>query len=161
MANRCSGTKSGRPSVQPLSRSQMMARVTGKNTAPEMAVRKALWTAGVRYRIHDGRYAGRPDLFIPRLNLAVFVNGCFWHGHTCPKGALPKSNIGFWETKLRLNVLRDKSKIAELARNGIASIVLWACEPVKNAGTLQRLARRYHATSSKSRETFSRRRLRS
>jgi DNA mismatch endonuclease, patch repair protein len=113
-------------------RSAQMALIRGKNTKPEMRVRKALHAAGLRYRLHDKRLPGKPDLVFPRRCVAVFVNGCFFHQHPgCSRARLPKSRRDFWEAKLEGNVDRDRRKHAELAAAGWTALVIWECETEK------------------------------
>lgn len=113
-------------------RSAQMALIRGKNTKPEMRVRRALHAAGLRYRLHDRRLPGKPDLIFPSRRVAVFVNGCFFHQHPgCSRARLPKSRRDFWEAKLRGNVERDRRKQAELAAAGWTVLVIWECETEK------------------------------
>jgi DNA mismatch endonuclease (patch repair protein) len=113
-------------------RSAQMALIRSKNTKPEIRVRKALHAAGLRYRLHDKRLPGKPDLVFPGRGVAVFVNGCFFHQHTgCPRARLPKSRRDFWEAKLRGNVERDRRKHAELAAAGWTVLVIWECQTEK------------------------------
>lgn len=108
-----------------------MSRIKGKNTKPEILVRKFLFANGVRYRIHS-ILPGRPDIVIKNKNLATFVNGCFWHGHeNCKNYRLPKSNVEFWRAKIEGNVQRDQSNYATLRKNGWKVIVVWECD-IKN-----------------------------
>ena len=111
-----------------LTKSEQMARIASKNTQPELFVRRTLWRLGVRYRLHRKDLPGRPDLYVPRLRLAVFVNGCFWHGHDCSKGRPPKSNVDFWRSKLDRNIERDTRALSSLADRDVESLVVWACE---------------------------------
>jgi len=104
-----------------------MSRVRGRDTAPELLVRKELTHFGVRYRLHRKDMPGKPDLYVGRLRLAIFVNGCFWHGHDCPRGTLPKTNATFWEAKIAQNVLRDERIREQLAQRGIECLELWTC----------------------------------
>ena len=80
-----------------------MAAVRGRDTGPELQVRKALFAAGYRYRLYAKELPGKPDLVLPRYRLAIFVHGCFWHGHTCSRGKRPGSNVSFWDAKLDAN----------------------------------------------------------
>jgi DNA mismatch endonuclease (patch repair protein) len=132
-----------------MTRSQMMARVRNRDTAPELAVRKVLWASGVRYRLHDRRYSGHPDIFVPRLRLAIFVHGCFWHGHNCKRGTPPKTNRRFWRKKLRINSLRDIRVRSGLAKDKIHCLTLWTCRPNANAIAIARVVQRYHASRPK------------
>ena len=111
-----------------LSKSEQMARIPSKDTQPELFVRRTLSRLGVRYRLHRKDLPGRPDLYVPRLRLAVFVNGCFWHGHNCPKGRPPKSNVDFWRAKIERNIDRDAHALRSLADRNVESLVVWTCE---------------------------------
>jgi len=86
--------------VSPEQRSRMMAAVRGSDTLPELYVRKRLFAAGFRFRIHASKLSGKPDIVLPRLRTAVFIHGCFWHGHSCPRGKRPGSNVEFWNAKI-------------------------------------------------------------
>lgn len=113
-------------------RSAQMALIRDKHTKPEVKVRKALHAAGLRYRLHDKRLPGKPDLVFPGRDVAVFVNGCFFHQHPgCRRARLPKSRRDFWEPKLRGNVERDLRKRAELEATGWTVFVIWECETEK------------------------------
>ncbi len=104
----------------------------GKNTRPEILLRSALWTSGIRgYRLHRKGIPGRPDISFGNQRVAVFVNGCYWH--RCPKCSLPlpKTHMGFWTKKFELNVKRDERKITELEADGWLPLVIWECE-IKN-----------------------------
>ena len=110
-----------------LSRSEQMARIRAKHTRPELRLRSALWSAGLRYRLHARTPVGRPDVVFPRRRVAVFVDGCFWHGcpdHYCP----PRSRLEFWSDKLRSNVERDRRQTAELERQGWLVVRMWECQ---------------------------------
>jgi DNA mismatch endonuclease (patch repair protein) len=106
----------------------MMAAVRGKNTGPERAVRTALFAAGYRYRLHRGDLPGRPDIVFTRFRVAVFVHGCFWHGHDCPRGRRPTSNTAFWNPKLDRNAARDALNRQSLEDAGWTVIVIWECQ---------------------------------
>lgn len=108
-------------------RSERMSRIRSKDTKPELLVRKELWRAGFRYRLHAKELPGRPDLVLPRLQTAVFVHGCYWHGHCCQKGRIPRANSGFWAEKFAKNKLRDARNRARLRRLGWKVIVVWEC----------------------------------
>src|SRR5262245_46292388 len=95
--------------ISPQRRSWLMSRVKGKNTTPEMRVRKAAHGLGLRFRLHRKDLPGKPDIVFPKYRVAVFVHGCFWHRHkSCPKASMPKSNTSFWKHKFDQNVKRDK-----------------------------------------------------
>ena len=111
------------------SRSALMARIHGKNTKPEITVRRLLWGMGYRFRLHDRRLAGRPDIVLPRHHKAIFVHGCFWHSHRgCRKATIPKTRSEFWTLKLALNVKRDRKAEATLVELGWNILVIWECE---------------------------------
>lgn len=104
-----------------------MSRVRSKDTSPELRVRIALTAEGVRYRLHRHDLPGTPDVYVPRIRLAIFVNGCFWHGHACPRGRGAKSNAAFWDAKIAANRERDARAVEALSRSGIATLTLWEC----------------------------------
>lgn len=111
------------------SRSRVMALVKSKNTGPEMLVRKLVFAAGYRYRIHVKNLPGSPDLTFPRRKKVIFVHGCFWHRHEgCDLARMPKSSIDFWESKLSGNKLRDARAIDALRQCGWDVMVVWECE---------------------------------
>lgn len=114
--------------LDPEARSKLMSRVRSKNTGPELVVRKAVWRNGFRYRLHNRALPGQPDLTFPRLSIAVFVHGCFWHGHTCARGAPSKSNLRYWQEKIALNRNRDRKVEHELGRLGWTVLTVWACQ---------------------------------
>lgn len=106
-----------------------MARVRGRDTKPEMLVRRLSHALGYRYRIHLETVPGRPDLAFTKRRAAVFVHGCFWHGHDCPRGArTPKANAEYWRAKIERNRARDAETAERLAAAGWRSLVLWECE---------------------------------
>lgn len=108
-------------------RSSNMSEIRGKNTSLELAVRRALYRKGFRYRIHYN-LPGRPDLVFTSKKIAIFVHGCFWHQHNCRKAALPTSNIEFWTKKLKRNHERDLESLQKLTKHGWKTYVLWECE---------------------------------
>jgi DNA mismatch endonuclease (patch repair protein) len=109
-------------------RSQLMAKVKQKNTEPELIVRHFLFSEGFRYRINVKTLPGSPDIVLPKYKIAIFVHGCFWHGHTCKAGHLPSSNINYWQPKTEKNIERDKRKINDLETLGWNVITIWQCE---------------------------------
>lgn len=109
-------------------RSRMMAGILGKNTKPELIVRRYLHACGYRYRLHRKDLPGKPDLVLPKYKLVVFVHGCFWHRHNnCVYATTPNSRRCFWEDKLNGNVIRDKKQISQLNGEGWRVIVVWEC----------------------------------
>lgn len=112
-----------------------MAAIKGKDTKPELIVRKYLFSRGLRYRIQDRRLPGRPDIVLPKYKTVVFVDGCFWHGHDgCRYFRLPQSNVEFWQTKIERNKARDTRNEEELRTTGWHVIRVWECEIRKVAG---------------------------
>jgi len=118
-----------------------MARIRGRNTKPEMRVRRLVHGLGYRYRLHKRDLPGTPDLVFAARRKAIFVHGCFWHQHQCPRGSQPTSNTAFWKTKLRQNVERDRKNIAELAAAGWSVLVVWECETKSTASLAKRITR--------------------
>jgi DNA mismatch endonuclease (patch repair protein) len=107
-----------------------MSRIKGKDTKPELLVRTIVCELGFRrrYRLNVKKLPGCPDLTFPSLKKVVFVHGCFWHLHACPKARIPKTRRGFWRKKLERNQVRDAKNIAELRRGGWRVLVVWECE---------------------------------
>jgi DNA mismatch endonuclease Vsr len=115
----------------PMNRSQMMQAVHSEDTKPEIAVRKELFRAGFRYKLHRHDLPGSPDLFILKYGVAVFVNGCFWHQHGCKFTSRPKSNPEFWNEKFTSNVVRDTKTNWALSLQGYRVATVWECS-IKN-----------------------------
>lgn len=110
-------------------RSEIMSRIGGKNTAPELRVRRVLHALGYRFRVHRDDLPGKPDIVLPRHQKIVLIHGCFWHGHPgCPREALPTTNTGFWEKKISGNKKRDQSVLRELRKLGWIVLILWQCQ---------------------------------
>ena len=121
----------------PEKRSDVMRQVKGKGTAPELKVRKLLWGLGLRYRLHRKDLPGSPDVVFPGRKVALFVHGCFWHGHDCRRGArAPKANADYWTAKIARNTARDARNLEALAERGWRPMVVWECE-LKDEGALQ------------------------
>lgn len=113
----------------PEQRSRIMRAVKGADTTPEMAVRRLVHRMGYRFQLHRKDLPGKPDLVFPRLRKAIFVHGCFWHGHGCPRGArLPVHNRDYWAAKIARNVRRDAEARRALETLGWTALVLWECE---------------------------------
>jgi DNA mismatch endonuclease, patch repair protein len=122
-------------------RSALMARVRQRGSAPELAVRAALKELGIRFRAHHRSLAGKPDIYISRLKLAIFVHGCFWHRHRgCSKTTTPKTRRVFWLQKFERNVARDARNIAVLRRLGWKVLVIWECQSTDRPRLLRRLS---------------------
>lgn len=115
--------------LTPDQRSERMSRVRGRDTKPELVVRKALHARGYRYRLHDKKLPGTPDLVFPRWRKVLFVHGCFWHAHeNCTLARMPKSRLEFWRPKLEGNRARDARELAKLRALGWDAMVIWECE---------------------------------
>lgn len=113
----------------PEKRSAVMRRVKGRDTTPELKVRKALTALGVRYRLNRKDLPGSPDVVMPGRKLALFVHGCFWHGHDCARGArVPKANRDYWVAKVGRNRARDAAAEQALAARGWRVETLWECD---------------------------------
>jgi len=118
-------------------RSSVMRQVKGKDTSPEMTVRRALTKLGARFRLHRKDLPGAPDIVLPGRKLAIFVHGCFWHGHDCARGARqPKQNADYWLGKIGRNRSRDSENQTKLADLGWRVEVLWECD-LKDAAVLE------------------------
>lgn len=133
-------------------RSEIMARIRSRDTQPELLVRRALHRAGLRYRLHDRRLPGSPDLVFASRRACVFVHGCFWHGcpHCSSGRRTPKSNVSYWRAKLRRNRVRDAETNARLKSDGWTVLEIWACrakEP-KEIGALASKLKRLRRASN-------------
>lgn len=123
-------------------RSAVMRAVKSRDTKPEMTVRRAAHALGYRFRLHAGHLPGSPDLVFPRLRTAIFVHGCFWHGHDCPRGARqPKANADYWRAKIARNVVRDARARSELKDLGWRAVTIWECELKDKDALNERLMR--------------------
>lgn len=128
--------------LTPIERHNNMAAIHGKDTKPEMVVRKWLWRHGYRYRLNHPRLPGKPDIVMRKYRTCIFVNGCFWHGHEgCRYYTIPKTNTEFGMAKILRNQERDVEVQHELATMGWHSIIIWECElkPIKREDTLESL----------------------
>ncbi|WP_339706447.1 very short patch repair endonuclease [uncultured Sphingosinicella sp.] len=114
--------------VDAATRSRMMAGIGGKNTRPEVQLRKAMHALGFRYRLHDRKLPGKPDLVFPRYRAAVFVHGCFWHRHEgCRYATMPATRPEFWAAKFEANVARDRRAELALSEMGWRTATVWEC----------------------------------
>lgn len=128
-------------------RHRCMSAIKGKNTKPELLVRKFLFSRGFRYRLNHPRLPGHPDLVLRKYRTVIFVNGCFWHGHDgCRHFVLPKSNVDYWHTKIERNKARDITEQRTLAAMGWHCITVWECQlkPKVRQQTLESLAYTLH-----------------
>jgi DNA mismatch endonuclease (patch repair protein) len=114
--------------LTPEQRSRNMSAVRNRNTAPELLVRRAAHRLGLRFRLHRSDLPGSPDFVLPKHRIAVFVHGCFWHGHGCRRSKLPQSNAEFWKKKVEKNRDRDRKARRGLARLGWKVVTLWQCQ---------------------------------
>lgn len=123
-----------------MTRSEMMRAVHSKDTKPEVLVRKALFKKGLRFRLQRRDLPGKPDMFVLRYKVVVFVNGCFWHQHGCSMTTRPKSRSAFWNEKFDRNVARDVKTLRELSLQGFRVAVVWECSLKKGPErTVERL----------------------
>lgn len=120
-------------------RSALMRRIRGKNTKPELLVRKILWRLGYRYRIHLKSLPGCPDIVFSGRRAVVFVHGCFWHRHNCGQAYNPKTRRRFWHEKFQGNLVRDRRNLASLKTAGWRSLVVWECETSRSEKLAARL----------------------
>ena len=121
-------------------RSAVMRAVPARHTTPELRVRKVLTALGARYRLHRGDLPGSPDIVLGPRRLALFVHGCFWHGHDCARGArVPKSNTGYWLAKVARNRARDAISVAALTAQGWRAETIWECELKHQEALVRRL----------------------
>ncbi len=129
--------------MTPEQRSRCMAAIKGKDTKPEMIVRKYLFSRGLRYRVNNRKLPGSPDIVLKKYKTVVFIDGCFWHGHEgCKYYRLPKSNVDFWRHKITMNMARDYANGVDLRLAGWRVIRIWECEiktKTKRDETLERL----------------------
>lgn len=127
--------------LDPANRRRLMQAVKGKDTAPELAVRSLLHRLGYRFRLHRRDLPGTPDIVLPGRRVAIFVHGCYWHGHGCRIGRLPKSRLDYWGPKIDANRARDARKEAALAAAGWRVLVVWQCEIKDEENLAERLVR--------------------
>lgn len=131
--------------VDPQTRSRMMSGIRGKNTQPEMLVRRLLHAMGYRYRLHARELPGKPDIVFRRRRIAIFVHGCFWHRHpdpACRLARMPKSRVDFWQPKLEGNRARDEANVAALEAMGWKVLLVWECQ-LRDREQLGNMLRRF------------------
>lgn len=113
--------------VDKQTRSRMMAGISGKNTKPELQIRKALHALGYRYKLHASNLPGRPDVVLPKYRTAILINGCFWHGHDCHLFKMPGTRTEFWSAKINGNIARDKLVRKSLLAASWRVLTIWEC----------------------------------
>ncbi|MBH9969953.1 DNA mismatch endonuclease Vsr [Commensalibacter sp. M0270] len=113
--------------VDQKTRSRLMSCIRCKNTAPEMFIRRILHSRGYRYRLHDHKLPGKPDMVFRKYNAVIFIHGCFWHGHDCHLFRMPSSRVEFWKNKIETNKKRDMNAICNLRELGWRSMIIWEC----------------------------------
>ena len=119
--------------VDATTRSRMMSGIRGKNTRIEVMVRKALFARGFRYRLHNPKLPGKPDIVLPKYRAAVFIHGCFWHGHNCRYFKWPETRRSFWEAKISGTRQRDERQLTSLLSSGWRVAIIWECA-VRDSG---------------------------
>lgn len=133
-----------------------MAAVKGKDTKPEMIVRKYLFSRGLRFRVQVKKLPGKPDIVLPKYKIVIFVNGCFWHGHEdCKYFRLPKSNVEFWKEKIGRNIERDRESMQALLDLGWKIIRVWECELRNKANREDTLNKIYKSITSPNGSSYS------
>lgn len=121
----------------PETRSYNMSRIRGKDTKPEVKLRSLLHSEGYRFRLHDNRLPGKPDIVLPKYKAAIFVNGCFWHRHEgCRYSSMPQTRQDFWKKKFSETVLRDRKKIQQLEESGWKVFTIWECDLHKDPDSI-------------------------
>jgi DNA mismatch endonuclease, patch repair protein len=125
--------------LTPIKRSWLMSRIKGRDTKPELIVRKMISAMGYRYRLYRKDLPGKPDIVFVSKRKVIFIHGCYWHGHNCKKGKLPKSNISFWKDKIETNKVRDKKNIRELKLLGWTVLTIWQCQLKKTLAVCKRI----------------------
>jgi DNA mismatch endonuclease (patch repair protein) len=127
----------------PDQRSAVMRAVKSRNTTPEIAVRRAAHALGLRFRLHRTDLPGKPDLVFPAKRAALFVHGCFWHGHSCARGdRMPATNRDYWRAKIGRNMARDKASLSALRKLGWKPAVIWECQTRDKAALARLLTRK-------------------
>ncbi|QLH49383.1 MAG: DNA mismatch endonuclease Vsr [Candidatus Accumulibacter cognatus] len=125
--------------ITPAERSALMGRIRSKDTRPEIVVRSLLYRLGYRFRLHRKDLPGKPDIVLPKYRKIIFVQGCFWHGHTCRLASKPKSNEGYWTAKIATNRARDARNTEALRLQGWTVLALWECDVRRLEGLEEKL----------------------
>lgn len=139
--------------LDPAKRSLNMAAVRSKHTEPELVVRKIVYGLGYRYRLHWKKLPGKPDLVFPGKRKAIFVHGCFWHGHDCVRGRLPSTNPDFWEQKIDKNKERDSRVRDQLESQGWDVLTIWQCR-FKNISDVKQTIARFLTANHDEKDAF-------
>jgi DNA mismatch endonuclease (patch repair protein) len=114
-------------------RSEVMSKIRGKNTKPELILRSLLFKQGYRFKVHQKDLPGKPDIVLPKFKTTIFVHGCFWHHHKgCRDGRIPSTNKEFWDKKIRRNIIKDRENMKELKKDNWTVIVIWECDIEKH-----------------------------
>lgn len=124
------------PELRQARTSFRMSRISSKDTGPELTVRRVLHQEGYRFRLHRRDLPGSPDIVLPRFKTVVFIHGCFWHGHDCKRGKLPRTNAAYWRQKVRRTMRRDRVALERLQDRGWRTHVIWSCEIEKGLQSL-------------------------
>ena len=127
--------------VDKATRSKIMSKIGQKNTGPEIKLRRSLHSFGLRYRLHDRKLPGSPDIVLPRFKTVIFVHGCFWHRHGCKASTTPGTNIEFWQSKFEANVERDRKNTNALLDAGWRVVVVWECALRKKEADLESVSK--------------------
>lgn len=131
--------------LTPDQRSERMSRIRGRDTKPEILVRRYLHSSGLRFRLHKAGLPGRPDIVLAKYRSIVLVHGCFWHAHACQKGRIPATRAEFWRAKFEQNKRRDERNVRALRKAGWQVFTVWECElnnQVKRRTALEQLTRK-------------------
>jgi DNA mismatch endonuclease (patch repair protein) len=128
--------------VDQATRSRMMSGIRSKNTQPEIAVRRGLHHRGFRFRLHDRRLPGKPDIVLPRYRAVIFVHGCFWHGHDCRLFRMPSTREEFWSAKIEANRNKDRTSVDQLHSQGWRIATVWECSLRGKGRDVERVADR-------------------
>lgn len=133
--------------IAPQLRSKIMQSIRGKDTRPELAIRKMLHRLGYRFRIHKKGLPGTPDIYLAKHRTAVFVHGCFWHGHQgCRRAQMPTTNQEFWASKIERTIQRDADAVDSLESQGIRVLTIWQCELREPIAIERRIAAHFEAS---------------
>lgn len=128
--------------VDKVTRSKIMSQVGQRDTGPEMRLRKALHRLGLRYRLHDKKLLGSPDIVFPRFRAVIFVHGCFWHRHGCKASTMPETHRRFWTDKFEANIKRDRRNIKALLKDGWRVMVFWECALNRKKSDMDSIAKK-------------------